>query len=278
MVKVVREIKEYIASLNGFYEKKYVTVKVLTINSLSKNLFLVKTRLLSKLPKPEPPQFTMVWIPGYEAIPLSISYYSGNELWYIVKPVGTTTSKLVSQDNNIKYLGVYGPLGKPLIPVNGTKYLFIAGGSGLAPILYYLQKLCLDSRKYCEVVYGAWSYDEIGLVPKYITTLGGKPITTCLDKECEVNGVATDYLQHIDPGYFDYIIVCGPYKMIIDITRKLKPKHYDKTIVILESMVRCGIGLCGSCKIFPRSEKHLCIDGPAFYLSTIIKYLREASN
>jgi len=251
----------------------YTPGRVTGIDRVSKTLYIVKVKLEESLSNPKPPQFTMVWVPGYEAIPLSIARYSGNYIEYLVKPVGPTTSKLVEPIMVSKYIGVYGPLGKPLLPVSGDSYLFVAGGSGLAPVLHYLDKL--KSRRN-TVVYAAWSFEEVGAVPEIVSSLGGEVVTACLSRECDVNGLASDALDYVNPEDYSYTVVSGPMEMIKSIARRIEPKHYAKTVVILESTVKCGLGLCGTCRVFSGKSLFLCIDGPGFYLSDVAEGLEVA--
>jgi len=257
---------------HGFLSlRRYVSARITESWRIAKNLYVVKALLSNDLETPKPPQFVMVWVPGYEAIPLSIAYYDEGVIWFLVKPVGTTTMKLVELGSRSAYIGVYGPLGRPLIP-DGESYLFIAGGSGLAPILHYLQKL--KGRK-CEVVYGGWTNEDVGLIPELILELGGRPITSCLDDGCVFKGLAIDVLYHVDLDEYDYIVISGPKGMIQHAAQILEPRYSTKTIVILESMVKCGIGLCGSCRVFSNKSLFLCIDGPGFYLAEVSDGLRR---
>ncbi|MET1160348.1 MAG: dihydroorotate oxidase [Thermoprotei archaeon] len=266
MSKTRDQIHRNVLQHDGFSRVKYSSLRIIENKRLSKTLYLVRTGLLNPIAEPLPPQFANVWIPGYESIPLSIAWYSGNEVWFIVKPVGETTRKLVELGRG-EYIGLYGPLGKPLLPPSGYKYLLLAGGSGLAVISHYLQKLCRDGKS-CDAVYGAWSYEDIGVVPEYIRSLGGNPVTACLDKECDIVGVVSDYLEHVDLWDYDYVIACGPQAMIRDIVRKARKRGYDRVVLVLESMIKCGLGLCGSCKIGVNSL-FLCIDGPGFYITQL---------
>jgi len=238
---------------HAFQLPTYTPGKITGIDRVSKTLYIVKVKLVAKLGNPQPPQFTMVWVPGCEAIPLSIARYSGNYIEYLVKPVGPTTSKLVEPSMVSKYIGVYGPLGKPLLPVNGDSYLFIAGGSGLAPVLHYLDKL---KGKRSTVVYAAWSFEEVGAVPEIVSSLDGEAVTACFSRECDVKGLASDALNYVNPEDYSYIIVSGPMEMIRSIARRIEPKHYTKTVVILESTVKCGLGLCGTCRALPGKSRN----------------------
>jgi len=58
---------------------------------------------------PKPGQFVMMWIPGVDEIPMSISSYNNNGEWAIsVKNVGDCTNSI----HNLKvgdYIGIRGP-------------------------------------------------------------------------------------------------------------------------------------------------------------------------
>ena len=79
-----------------------------------------------------PGQFVMVWIPGIDEIPMSISYK--DELCGItVENVGASTSFLHSMKIGDK-IGVRGPYGNGFKAI-GKKALFVIGGTGAASLL-----------------------------------------------------------------------------------------------------------------------------------------------
>jgi len=245
---------------------QYTSAIITNIEELSKSIYLVKTRLKQPLPPSLPPQFVNVWIPGYEAIPLSIAYRSGDKLWLIVKPVGETTYRLINMKPS-SYIGLYGPLGKPLVPRVKGRLLLLSGGSGLASISQYMQYYCRGV--YCRVVHAAWRFEDIGWIPEYVKWLNGDPVTVCMDEGCDVKGVLSDYLALDDVSSYEYIIICGPIGMITDVLKKIDRSLYDRVIVVMESIVKCGVGLCGSCRIGDKGL-FLCIDGPGFHASQLV--------
>ncbi|ADI31356.1 dihydroorotate oxidase [Staphylothermus hellenicus] len=248
---------------------RYYSIKLLSNNKISSNLYLLMFKTLDKpVTEPKPPQFIMLWVPGYEAIPMSVAGFNGenNTLSILVKPVGPTTKYLASMSCG-SYLGMYGFLGREYIPP-GNKFLFIAGGSGLAPILYYLKYLGCTPHK-CHVLFGCWRRGEIGDAPRLISKLGGKPYTACLG-ECDYQGTILDAYTRINLEGYDAVIVSGPPEMIKNMLDKVNNtvNHY----FILEETIKCGIGLCGKCSL-GKLDKLLCIDGPLFnYEDTVRVY------
>ncbi|ABN69706.1 dihydroorotate oxidase B, electron transfer subunit [Staphylothermus marinus F1] len=248
---------------------KYYSIKLINNNKLSLNLYLLDFKILDNIiTEPKPPQFIMLWVPGYEAIPMSVAGFNSedNTLSILVKPVGPTTRRLVSMSCG-SYLGMYGFLGREHIP-HGNKFLFVAGGSGLAPILYYLKYLGCTPDK-CHVLFGCWRREEIGDAPRLISKLGGKPYTACFG-ECDYQGTILDAYTKINLGEYDAIIVSGPPEMIGNMLNKVNNNvnHY----FILEETIKCGLGLCGKCTL-RNLGRLLCIDGPLFnYEDTLRVY------
>ena len=241
------------------------------IEKLSSTLYMIRICLINDSIYSLPPQFVMIWVPGYEAIPMSIAEQSGDgsRINIIVKPVGETTRALVQMDN--EYIGLIGPLGTPLTP-SADKILLIAGGSGIAPLIRYAQYYASLGKK-LTLVLGAWSYREIGetlrLTKKYVD----KVITACMDK-CEAHGLVTDVLSkgYVDENEYDYVIAAGPEAMLKNLAKLIK--RPNKTIFIMERHVKCGLGLCGSC-IIRGTNKLLCYHGPGFLLSEVEKVIRN---
>jgi len=213
----------------------------------------------------------MLWVPGLEAIPMSIAGYDPSDevLEFLVKPVGSTTSKL-AEARAPEYMGVYGPLGKPWYP-SGRRILFLAGGSGVAPILHFARKRC--NGRLCHVVFGAWRFDEVGEIPSLLSSLGVSVTTACLDEGCDIKGTLVDAYKTLSVEEYDEIVVSGPIEVLrkIAVERKQGIRHY----YILEAIVKCGIGLCSSCRL-PGTSLLLCVDGPLFPHHLVEEVLLEA--
>lgn len=241
----------------------YASARVVEKKSIASSLVLLKLKLLTRLPESGPPQFVMVWVPGYEAVPMSIAYHRGGELWIIVKPVGETTRSLVAIEPG-GFLGVYGPLGRPLLPGDG-RLLFLAGGSGIAPVINYITTMNC-SRDKCLTIVGFWSKREAGVVKEFLEELGSRTLVACMDSGCDVYGTPVDALESIIIDEYDYIVSCGPPDMLKALAKKISaPRRH---IIVMEAIVKCGLGLCGSCLV-PGTKYFLCIDGPGFYVEEL---------
>ncbi len=228
--------------------------------------------ILFKLDKsliPKPGQFIMIWIPGIDEIPMSISDYKKDEYWGItVKIIGECTKALANLEEG-DYIGVRGPLGNSFkIPEDKDKKIFlIGGGIGLAPLRFLSSEL----KKYgysFKMIIGAKKENELVLVHKpdnieisyihYCTddgSYGQKGFTIEIFKEI-ISSFSLDELKNT------IVYTCGPEIMML----KLSEICIKKDITLyasLERIMRCGCGLCGLCALDPLGLL-VCKDGPIF--------------
>jgi dihydroorotate dehydrogenase electron transfer subunit len=209
--------------------------------------------------KAKPGQFLMLWIPGIDEIPLSIMDVSNGLVSVSVKQVGDATRHLHNLVAGAT-VGIRGPFGNSFTESRG-KVLLISGGTGTAPLLYLAKQLSAKTER-LSFVEGAKTKDEL----LFIRELGGickekNLITTTDDGTFGLQCLVTEPLAKLlDREKFDMIYTCGPevmVKKIFELTEQLKlPLEAS-----LERLMRCGIGLCGSCMI---GKYRVCKDGPVF--------------
>ena len=235
------------------------TTQIVQIRTESPSVktFVFTDKLCSKA---KPGQFLMLWIPGIDEIPLSIMDASNGLVSVSVKAVGDATRHLHSigsRRNNRRTWPIRQQLHRkprqsPLSRRrnrNRTTTLFsktISSQNRATLHLLKAQKLqtncCLSS--------------EIGGVCQEKNI-----ITTTDDGTAGLQCLVTQPLASLlDKEHFDMIYTCGPevmVKKIFEITeaRKLPIE------ASLERLMRCGIGLCGSCVI---GKYRVCRDGPVF--------------
>ncbi len=250
----------------------YTTIQVIENKQLSSTLYLIRSKIKGFFPHPQPPQFIMLWVPGYEAIPMSIAGYNDENktIDIIVKPIGPTTRYLAGIRKGA-YLGIYGPLGKPLVP-SGKKFLLLAGGSGIAPIAHYVTALRCGKENYCKVIFGAWTKEEVGNVGEYIQSIGAEVTTVC-DEGCDYKGTVVDVYRDEDKAEYDAIISSGPLAMSREVYKHTPREVLDRLYIVFETHVKCGLGVCGSC-VIPGTSLLLCVDGPAFLAKQIEKVMK----
>jgi dihydroorotate dehydrogenase electron transfer subunit len=86
-------------------------------------------------------------------------------------------------------------------------------------------------------------------------------VTSTEDGSCGITGLCTTPVEQIlAKETFDMIYACGPEPMILKVF-EVAEKHEAKFEASLERLMRCAIGLCGSCVI---GKYRVCRDGPIF--------------
>lgn len=177
--------------------------------------------------------------------PISIHDIEDDYISFLYKVVGEGTqilSKLKKEDD----INLEGPYGNGFPKVEG-KIALIGGGMGVAPL--YLTAKTLENVD----VYMGFREEAI-LVEEF-------------EKNCnEVkvalgNTLVTDIL---DINKYDYILTCGPEKMMEKIVNMAKGTD-TKVYVSIENKMACGVGACLVCTCKTKDgNKKTCKDGPVF--------------
>jgi dihydroorotate dehydrogenase electron transfer subunit len=209
-------------------------------------------------------QFVMVWIPGVDEIPMSVSY-SNPEMGITVAKVGDATAKLHEFAVGSK-LGIRGPNGNGFNISESQNILAVAGGCGSAPIGPVLDE-AVSAGKDITFLVGARTSSEL-LFKQRANNLG-IPVEVSTDDGSEgFAGFVTDrMLELVQDNKFDLIVTCGPEVML----KKVVDVGIDAKISVqasLERYMKCGIGICDSCAI---NGYQACRDGPVFSGETLMK-------
>jgi dihydroorotate dehydrogenase electron transfer subunit len=219
-----------------------------------------------------PGQFLMLWIPGVDEIPLSVLGGEGVDglVSVAVKNVGEATQALHEMRVG-DVVGVRGPFGRGFSSVGG-RLLLVGGGTGMVPLLFLARKLVSKAVRIVFVA-GAKTRDEL-LFLKELERLGDEKrmrvVVSTEDGSCGVTGLCTDVLEEVlAEETFDFVFACGPETMMLRVF-ELAEKRGLPFEASLERLMRCAIGLCGSCLV---GRYRVCADGPVFSA----EMLREVS-
>ena len=239
------------------------TTSILDVKSESPTVktFTIQDRLCAKA---NPGQFLILWLPGIDEIPLSIQNTAESAVSVTVKMVGDATKHLHGMQNG-ETVGVRGPFGNSFTETRG-RVLMVGGGTGTAPLLFLAKRLATKAQQLSFVI-GAKTKNEL-LFLKDLDALCTEEsvLATTEDGGYGIQCLATQPLENLlSKQKFDVIYTCGPEAMmrkVFDLAEKRKLAMEAS----LERLMRCGIGLCGSCVI---GKYRVCRDGPVFNLSQL---------
>jgi dihydroorotate dehydrogenase electron transfer subunit len=252
-----RKRSEVSAYLNAVNRLRIVRIQGAKDESPTVKTFTLRDKLCGRA---EPGQFVMVWIPGVDEIPLSLSAITPDGFTSItVAEVGEAT-KALHQRKRGDVLGIRGPYGRGFALTEGN-IMIAGGGTGLVPLMPLTEKLAKLSTRLTFLL-GAKTKNELLFLDRIERTLSkvnAEIAATTEDGSYGTKGVVTDQAeQRLAEEKFDMIYACGPeqmmYKMFL-----LAERHNTPFQASLERIMRCAIGLCGSCAI---GKLRVCKDGP----------------
>ncbi|MDE1830288.1 MAG: dihydroorotate dehydrogenase electron transfer subunit [Thaumarchaeota archaeon] len=239
------------------------SVKVVTIEKVIDETPTVRTLVFSDefLSKVLPGQFAMVWIPGVNELPMSVMIsQEKSKAAFTVRKHGLASTALYSVKPGDQ-IGVRGPYGNSFTIKQG-KLLLVGGGTGLVPLMRlatFLQKT--DD---VTVIMGSKTKQEVffeGLANDILKQNKHVVLVVTEDGTYGESGLVTDAMQRLlKENTFDAVYTCGPEKMM----RKIVQFAAEKKIYVeasIERMMKCGMGLCGSCCF---GEVLACKDGTVF--------------
>jgi dihydroorotate dehydrogenase electron transfer subunit len=212
----------------------------------------------------EPGQFVMIWIPGVDEVPMSLSRLNpaATLAAVTVKRVGEATAAL----HRLKaggVIGVRGPFGRGYDISRFRKVMIVGGGTGVAS-LAPLVELLVKRKREITLMLGAKSRDELLFLDRLtsLSRVKSRVVVTTEDASYGLQGLVTTQVENSLPKRkeFDMIYACGPERMMHKMF--LLSKRFSVHLqVSLERFMRCAIGICGTCLI---GRYRVCRDGPVF--------------
>jgi dihydroorotate dehydrogenase electron transfer subunit len=213
----------------------------------------------------------MLWIPGVDEIPLSISdANTDGTVSVAVKKVGEATQAVCTRKVG-EILGIRGPFGNSFTPKRG-RILMVGGGTGTAPLLFLAKTLVSKTEKLIFVA-GAKTREELLFIGKIGKICNKRNVVaTTEDGSYGIKCLATTPMgQLLAKEKFDMIYTCGPERMMCKVF-DLAEEHEIALEASLERLMRCAIGLCGSCVI---GKYRVCRDGPVFSATQLREVKKE---
>ena len=222
--------------------------------------------------KARPGQFVMIRVrSGLDPLlrrPFSICGTRGdNQFLILYRVVGKGTAILSGAGEGEK-LSTLGPLGRGFeLPESGYESILVAGGIGIAPLIFLAQSLQND-----DVTFLTGFRSGLELVPMGEFGLNSSRTSVSTDDGTSgCQGYVTELLENHLAGSSKKkrtIFACGPVPML----KRVAALALDQNTpcqVSLEANMACGLGACQGCAVKASTQEnrtyfHVCQDGPVF--------------
>jgi len=202
-----------------------------------------------------PGQFVMVWIPGEDELPMSLSYPEGPLGGVTVKAMGETSRKIQDLRRGDR-IGIRGPYGTPF-DLTPHRVLIVAGGSGAAVLAPAAEAARREGHS-VDVALGAVTAGEL-LFRERFERMGARVEVATDDGSEGTRGYVTPVADRLLEGNpYDALWTCGPEVMMRRVADRAERAHVP-VICSVERQMKCALGLCDACALGPY---HVCVDGP----------------
>ncbi|RKY32223.1 MAG: dihydroorotate dehydrogenase electron transfer subunit [Candidatus Omnitrophota bacterium] len=240
----------------------------------------------------QPGQFLMVKVDnGSEVLlrrPFGIHAANGRSAEILYEVVGRGT-EILTRKKPGEYLDIIGPLGKGFSILDPRSSILVAGGIGVAPLLFLAEEI-VARLPVCRTGRDGQAGQSRKVTSKPLVLIGAKTKKQILcEKEfkksgCEVE-ISTDDGSKGFKGKVSELLkrelstvncqqsaiyACGPKPMLQEIGRIAK-KYKIPAQISLEEHMACGIGACLGCVVKTKQGlKRVCKEGPVFSAEEII--------
>lgn len=209
------------------------------------------------VPIAEPGQFVMVWVPGDDELPMSLSYPEGPSKGVTVKVMGATSHHIQGLAPGT-LLGIRGPYGNRF-DVSPRRILVVAGGSGAAVLAPAAERARLHGAE-VVVALGATRASELLFRGRFLR-MGARVEVATDDGSEGFHGFVTSVAERLlDREKFEVIWTCGPEVMMRK-TIAAAGARGVRAYGSMERHMKCALGMCDACAFGPY---HVCTDGPVF--------------
>lgn len=203
-----------------------------------------------------PGQFVMVWLPGEDELPMSLSYV-GPRKGVTIKAMGASSDRLRKVPVGTS-LGIRGPYGNAF-DLAPRRILVVGGGSGTA-VLAPAAEAAMAGGADVVAALGATTEAEL-LFADRLRHAGAVVHVATDDGSLGAPGYVTEVVDGlVRHQEFDAVWTCGPEVMMSKVARSAGARQIP-VLCSVERWMKCAVGLCDACALGPY---HVCIDGPVF--------------
>jgi dihydroorotate dehydrogenase electron transfer subunit len=187
---------------------------------------------------------------------------AGREPTVLIKVVGEGTRHMAAAAIGESF-DVLAPLGKSwTAPAQGETAVMVAGGVGVAPLLFFAEELASSGIE-AHCLYGGRSSRDLPLSDR-LARVARLEVST-EDGSRGTTGRVTVLLERLLASTRGptKIYTCGPHPMMAAVA-KLAERFGVPCDASLEAPMGCGYGVCLGCPVARRGGGYLytCVDGP----------------
>ena len=216
---------------------------------------LIAYEALGERPPAAPGVFLSLWVPGAEAVPLTPLELPGGLIGFYVEARGEATRLLVEKPP--LRAGAVAPMGAPYEPPLHGSAVLAAPGAYLAHLVS-LARL-LSSRGEEILILHGLPGPGYGPPPRLLG-LEAPGVEYRVVEPARLPGEAVEEASARGAALY----AAGPEEMLCRLHRLAEGAGIlERTTFALETVVRCGMGFCGRCRV-PGTRWLLCRDG-VFY-------------
>jgi len=166
----------------------------------------------------------------------------------VFQEVGKTTSAFGAMKKGDMLHDMLGPQGNPTEIKDFGHAVVIGGGIGVAPVYPLARALKEKGNKVTSII-GYRSKDHIFWEDK-MKSVSDKLIIATNDGSYGQKGFVTDMLKGLmsSGAKIDIVFAIGPAIMMKAVCDMTRPAAL-KTVVSLNSLMVCGMGMCGACRV-----------------------------
>ncbi|MCX5693638.1 MAG: dihydroorotate dehydrogenase electron transfer subunit [Candidatus Omnitrophica bacterium] len=198
--------------------------------------------------------------------PISIHGVSGSKVKIIYEIIGKGT-QILSARKPGEFLDILGPLGNGfdylrLAKTAQRKNILIAGGMGVAPLVFLAEKLKLSKPM---ILIGARTKKQLLCLQEF-KALGCVVKVATDDGSSGFKGRVTDLLNVVlSQTKVAHLFSCGPGPMLKAVSQVAQENKIIAQLS-LEAHMACGVGACLGCEVLTKNGyKSVCKDGPVFF-------------
>jgi dihydroorotate dehydrogenase electron transfer subunit len=249
---------------------------ILSNKQIAQGIHLLQFQAEPIAAQAHPGQFVMIRPTGLlEPLlprPFSIHQVQRDNLELLFKVVGQGTRQLAALKKGDR-LEVRGPLGKGFAFHEDQEPILVAGGLGVAPLLFLVRTWgrirSPKSTVFPRLFIGARSKEDLLRLDEF-RKAGVEVLAATEDGSLGEKGLVTDLLKKNlkNPSTRANLFVCGPKPML----RAVRDWAFHKKLACqlsLETHMACGLGACLGCVVARKTAQGLsyvnvCQEGPVF--------------